>query len=307
MRLNPLGRTSLRVSERSLGTMNFGYDWHGIGAIDEKTAASLVDLALERGVNLFDTADIYGYGAAETMLGKVLGKRRSKVLIATKVLGRMRPEDPSSGGLSARRIKEALEESLRRLKTDYVDLYMPHGWDPEVPLEETLRALDDARRAGKVRAIGCSNFSGERLSSALSAARALGAARFEFDQVQYSLAARFVERDLSPVCAENEVSLLAWSPLGGGLLAARPGRPPRFPDLPRERLAGLVDLLSKIGALEGIEPVQAALAWLSRRPAVASAVVGARTRAQLEQSLTPAPLSERSLALLDRASELAAV
>jgi aryl-alcohol dehydrogenase-like predicted oxidoreductase len=281
--------------------MNFGFDWHGIGAIDEKAARSLVDLALERGVTLFDTADIYGYGAAETMLGKILGKRRSKVLIATKLLGRMRPEDPASGGLSARRVAQALDESLKRLRTDYVDLYMPHGWDFEVPIEETMTALEKARAAGKVRVLGCSNFSGEQLESAL----ALG--RLEFDQVQYSLASRFIEGDLAPVCAREGVSLLAWSPLGGGLLAARAGRPPRFPHLPEARLSGLVDVLKKSAALDGVLPVQAALAWTAGRPGVASAVVGARTREQLEQTLSFSHLSAKARAFLDRASDACAV
>lgn len=301
MRLRPLGRSALRVSEYSLGTMNFGYDWHGIGAIDEKTARSLVDLALERGVNLIDTADIYGYGAAETMLGKILKGRRGKVLIATKVLGRMKPGDASSGGLSARHIKEALDASLKRLKTDYVDLYMPHGWDPEVRIEETMEAFEKAAAAGKVRVLGCSNFSGEQLASALR----LG--RLEFDQVQYSAASRFIENDLTPVCAENGVSVLAWSPLGGGLLAARAGRPPRFPNLPEARLAGLVEMLKKVAVLEGVQPVQAALAWVAARPHVASAVVGARTVEQLAATLSAPPLSAKAAALLDRASDVCAI
>ncbi|MCM2303655.1 MAG: aldo/keto reductase, partial [Elusimicrobia bacterium] len=181
--MNPLGRSGLQVSALSLGTMNFGADWHGIGAIDDRTASSLIDLALERGVNLIDTADIYGRGAAEEMLGRLLKKRRGRVLIATKVLGQMDLADDSTGGLSARWIRKALDGSLKRLRTDHVDLYMPHGWDFGVPLEETLGALEAAVKAGKVRVLGCSNFSGEQLAAARG--------RFAFDQVQYSLAARF--------------------------------------------------------------------------------------------------------------------
>ncbi len=140
--MNPLGRSGLQVSALSLGTMNFGADWHKIGALDDKTASSLIDLALERGVNLLDTADIYGRGAAEEMLGRLLKGRRKKLLLASKVLGQMKLGDDSTGGLSARWIKKALDGSLKRLKTDYLDLYMPHGWDFEVPLEESLGAFE---------------------------------------------------------------------------------------------------------------------------------------------------------------------
>lgn len=319
MRRNPLGRSGLEVSAMALGTMNFGADWHGIGAIDEKTARSLVDLALDRGVNLFDTADIYGRGAAETMLGKVLGKRRSKVLVATKVLGEMRPGDPASGGLSRKHIAEGLDESLRRLKTDYVDLYMPHGWDFGVPIEESIEAFDRAAKAGKVRVLGCSNFSGGQLQQCLAHAAIRGFRRFEFDQVQYSLAVRSIEADLVPVCAVGDVGLLAWSPLGGGFLSgkypAKGRRPPgrrhdpakAFPGLPEGKLGGLIDVLRQVAKLEGVQPVQAALGWMLGRPCVASAIVGARTVEQLEAALASRSLSARSAAFLDKASLLCSV
>ena len=206
--MNPLGRSGLKVSALSLGTMNFGADWHGIGAIDDKAASSLIDLALERGVNLIDTADIYGRGAAEEMLGRLLKGRRKKVVLATKLLGRMKLDDPSTGGLSARWIKRALDESLKRLKTDFVDLYMPHGWDHEVPLEETLEALDRAVKAGKVRVLGCSNFNGEQLTQALGTSVASKGARFEFDQIQYSLVARFHEIVLGKARDEAVLDLI---------------------------------------------------------------------------------------------------
>ncbi len=316
MRLNPLGRSGLSVSAIGLGTMNFGADWHGIGAIDQKTAAGLVDLALDRGVNLIDTADIYGRGAAESMLGAILGARRKKILLATKVLGQMCPGDPASGGLSGRHIKEALDASLKRLKTDYIDLYMPHGWDPGVPLEETLEALHKAKAAGKVRVLGCSNFSGKQLQSCLAQAAARHWHRFEFDQVQYSLASRFIEGDLAPVAAASGVSLLAWSPLGGGLLtgkyrvsgprpAGRRQNPEKaFPYLPEERLAGLVDVLLKVSRLEGVSASQAALSWLMGKPLVASVIVGARNVEQLENTLAARALSERAVVFLNKASEL---
>ncbi len=318
MKLNRLGRSDLLVSELSLGTMNFGSDWHGSGALDEKTARNLVDVALEYGVNLIDTADIYGYGAAETMLGKILGKRRrAKVLLATKVLGQMRPGDPSSGGLSRRHVKQALDESLKRLRTDYVDLYMPHGWDVEVPIEETLEALHRAVAAGKVRVLGCSNFTGAQLQASLEASSTHRWHRFEFDQVQYSLAQRGAEEELAPVTAAQGVSLLAWSPLGGGLLSGRYSKAPRpagrrkdpekaFPYLPEKRLSGLLTLLPQAARLEEQAQAQVSLAWLLGRPGVTSAVVGARSVAQLKMNLSTRPISERTRGYLDRVSELCA-
>jgi len=276
--------------------MNFGADWHKIGAIDDKTASSLIDLALERGVNLIDTADIYGRGAAEEMLGRILKGRRKKLLLATKVLGQMNLEDRSTSGLSARWIKKALDGSLKRLKTDHVDLYMPHGWDFEVPLEETLGALDLAVKAGKVRVLGSSNFSGGQYASA--------GGRFSFNQVQYSLVARFAENDQAA-----DTPLLAWSPLAGGLLsgkgaAGRRANPDAFPYVPPERGAAVVSVLKRVATLEGTTCAQAALGWIMGKPFVASAVVGARTSEQLAELLGSKPLSPRAAALLDRASEL---
>ncbi len=312
MEQRALGRSGLTVSVLSLGTMNFGADWHGIGAIDEAAASSLLDLALERGVNLLDTADIYGRGASEEMLGRLLkGRRRDRFLVATKVLGNMTPGDPSTGGLSARWIARALEGSLKRLRTDRVDLYMPHGWDQTVEIGETLEALDAAVRAGKVRVLGCSNFGGPQLTMALRASAASGRARFEFDQVQYSLAARSCESDLVPVATQAGVSLLAWSPLAGGLLtgkyaapgaAGRRADPEAFPWVAPAAGAAVVEVLRRVAALERTTPARAALGWAIGKPLVASAVVGARTPAQLEDSLGARPLTARSAALLDRAS-----
>jgi len=311
--MNPLGRSGLQVSALSLGTMNFGADWHGIGAIDDKVASSLIDVALERGVTLIDTADIYGRGAAEEMLGRLLKGRRKKVALATKLLGRMKPDDPSTGGLSARWITRALDDSLRRLKTDYLDLYMPHGWDHETPLDESLEALDLAVKAGKVRVLGCSNFNGEQLTQALGTAIASNAARFEFDQVQYSLVSRFPESDLLPVARREGVGLLAWSPLAGGLLSGkyavagasgRRAAADAFPYVAPERGAAVVAVLRGVAALVGSTCAQAAIGWLLGKPYVASVVLGARTPDQLAELLASKPLSARAEALLDRASEI---
>ncbi|NNN04897.1 MAG: aldo/keto reductase [Elusimicrobia bacterium] len=317
MELRPLGRSGLRVSVLSLGTMNFGADWHGIGAIDEKVASSLLDLALERGVNLIDTADVYGRGSSEEMLGRLLsrGGRRARVLLATKVCGRMAPEDASSEGLSARWIGRALDESLRRLRTDRVDLYMAHAPDPFTPIEETLAAFDRAVRAGKVRAVGVSNFSGAEFSRARAAAERGGGAVPVFDQVQYSLACRGPETDLVPAALAAGAALLAWSPLAGGLLSGKyalPGAsgrradPDAFPQVRAAAGAALVEVLRGAARLDGQSPAQAALGWIMGKPFVASAVVGARTRAQLAETLSARPLSPRAADLLDRASRICA-
>ncbi|PIR18732.1 MAG: aldo/keto reductase [Elusimicrobia bacterium CG11_big_fil_rev_8_21_14_0_20_64_6] len=310
---NKLGRSGLQVSALSLGTMNFGADWHKVGAIDDRTASSLIDLALERGVNLIDTADIYGRGAAEEMLGRLLKGRRKKVLLATKLLGQMELGDDSTGGLSARWVALALEGSLKRLKTDHVDLYMPHGWDRGTPIEETLEALDRAMTAGKVRVLGCSNFSGDQLTQALGVSVASRRARFQFDQVQYSLASRFPESDLVPVAAREGVGLLAWSPLAGGLLSgkyAATGASGRrldadaFPYVEPQRGAAMVKVLQHVAALEGRTCAQTALGWIMGKPFVSSAVLGARTVEQLTELLDAKPLSARAGLLLDRASEI---
>ena len=317
MELRPLGRTGLRVSALSLGTMNFGADWHGIGAVDARTAASLLDLALERGVNFIDTADVYGRGASEEMLGRLLkeGGRRGKVLLATKVCGRMRPDDPASEGLSARWIARALDDSLRRLKTDLIDLYLAHAPDPLAPLAESLAAFDRAQRAGKIRAYGLSNFSGAELARALALCAEAGLAPPACDQVQYSLVNRGPEADLVPPAVEAGVSLLAWSPLAGGLLtgkyaatgaSGRRAAPDAFPYVPAGPGAAVVEVLRRAAALDGLTPAQAALGWILTKPFVASAVIGARTRAQLEETLSARPASARAAALLDRASAICA-
>lgn len=288
------------VGALALGTMNFGSDWHGVGALTEKEAGSLLDLAIERGVTLVDTADIYGRGAAETMLGRLLKGRRRKVLLASKVLGQMREGDPSSGGLSRRHILRAVDDSLRRLRTDRLDFYMPHHVDPAVPAEESIEAFQALVKAGKVGVLGVSNFDARQLEQW----RTLPP---RFNQVQYSLAARFAERDVRP-----GVPLLAWSPLGGGLLtgkyrggkraAGRRASPHAFPALPEARLEPLVELLARVAELEELTPAQAALGWILGKPFVAAAVLGARNVSQLEESLGARPLSAKAAALLDRGS-----
>lgn len=310
-----IGRSGVEASALALGTMNFGSDWHGTGLVDEAGARALLDVAEAAGVDHLDTADIYGYGASETLLGKLLEGRRSRWILATKVRAHMTPGGPASGGLSARHIAEGLDASLRRLKTDYVDLYMPHYPDEQVPLAESLEAFEKALRQGKVRALGCSNFPPASWESALSWS-STARHRFEFNQVQLSLAAPSALADFAKLCRTEGVSLTAWSPLGGGLLtgkyrgATRPrGRredPEKaFPSLPEARLAPLLTLLEKVAVLEGVTPTQAALGWLIGKPAVAGVIVGSRRPEQLREALAARRLSAKGQSLLDRAAEVA--
>ncbi|MBI3297894.1 MAG: aldo/keto reductase [Elusimicrobia bacterium] len=311
-----LGKSGLEVGVLALGTMNFGSDWHGSGLVDEAGARVLVDVAAEAGVNLIDTADIYGYGAAESLLGKILKGRRGKFLIATKVRAHMLPGDPASGGLSAKHIGTGLDASLKRLKTDHVDLFMPHYADPDVPIEESLEAFAHAQRQGKARVLGCSNFPPDLVRTCLAWA-GKKRPRFEFNEVQLSLAAPGGAADLAKLHAEAGVSALAWSPLGGGFLSGKyrgaaraEGRrkdPEKaYPPLPEARLSGLVELLEKAAALEGLTPAQTALGWVIGKPFMAAAVVGARTPAQLRECLAARPLSPAVQSLLDRGAAVVA-
>lgn len=284
MQQRPLGRSGVKVSALSLGTMAWGSAWHGRKPVDEQAAARLLDMALEAGINLLDTADVYGRGAAEEMLGRLLKGRRSKVLLASKVLGSL---GPGTGGLSSKWIARALEGSLKRLGTDHLDLYMPHGWDAGVPPEETFEALELLRKDGKFRVLGVSNYN----AGMLKQARAL--AGIHFNQVQYSAAVRFAESERG-----EGVPVLAWSPLGGGWLT---GGRPEFPAFPKA--AGLVPVLAKVGEFEGLTPAQAALGFVLSRPWAASAVIGPRTPEQLSELLKARPLSAKGVAFLERAGE----
>lgn len=311
-----IGRSRLEASALALGTMNFGSDWHGTGLVDEKGAKALLAVAEECGVDHIDTADIYGYGAAETLLGKLLKGKRQRWVIASKVRAHMKPGDPTSGGLSARHIQEGLEASLKRIKTDYLDLYMPHYGDAEVPLEESLAAFEKLSRQGKVRVLGCSNFSPPEWDAALSWA-GTKKPRFEFNQVQVSLAVPYALADFAALCSREGVSLTAWSPLAGGFLSGkyRGGSRPEgrrkdpakaYPPLPEGRLEPVLTLLEKVAELEQMTMAQAALGWLLGKTCVAGVVVGARRPEQLREALGAKRLTEKSQSLLDRAASLVA-
>ena len=291
MEYRRLGRTGLKVSEICLGTMTFG---HGTEAAE---AERMVQAALDAGVTFFDTADGYSNGAAETMLGRALGSRRREAVIATKVFNAMGP-GPNDSGMSRVHIMNAVEDSLRRLGTDHIDVYYIHHVDVQTPLEEMLRAFDDLVRSGKIRYIACSNYEAWRLMEALWISDSKGLARFEAYQPQYSLVVRDIEEELVPACAAKGLGLVVWSPLAGGYLSGkyRPGErtvagsrsaegwafPTRYFHSNHE--AVLAELLTAAEAL-GRSAAQVALRWVIEQPQVASAIVGARTAEQLAGTL----------------------
>ena len=253
-------------------------------------------MCLDAGVNLFDTANIYSNGESEEILGQAISGRRDSVLLATKV--RMPVGDgPNDGGLSRHHIIRQCEESLRRLGTDYIDLYQVHEWDGLTPLEETLEALDTLVRSGKVRYVGSSNYSGWQLMKALGVSERLGTQRFVSQQIHYTLQAREAEYELVPLAIDQECSILVWSPLAGGLLSGKyrrdtetsEGRHVEGWDEPpvhdMDKLYDTVEVLVEIAEGRGVSAAQVALAWLLGRPGVASVIVGARTDEQLADNL----------------------
>ncbi|MFE4973303.1 aldo/keto reductase [Kitasatospora sp. NPDC056651] len=318
MEYRHLGNSGLRVSVVSLGTMTFGGRgvFAKVGDSDVTGATRMIDLALDAGVNLVDTADSYSGGLSEEIVGQAMKGRWGRALIATKARMPTGP-GPNDAGLSRHHLIEACEGSLRRLGTDHIDLYQLHAWDGLTPLEETLTALDDLVRAGKIRYVGCSNYSGWHLMKALATADRIGAARFVSQQIHYSLQARDAENELLPIAVDQGVGVLAWGPLAGGLLSGKYRRgieapagsrhltdwnePPVYD---RERLYGIVETLVRIAEERAATPAQVALAWLLGRPAVASLVVGARTEEQLAGNLAAAglALSEGERGRLDRVS-----
>lgn len=320
MQYRQLGASGLRVSTITLGTMGFaGTGWASpIGHLDVDDARRQIALARDAGVNLIDTADVYSAGASETILGEALGPSRDDVLIATKVRMQVGDADgPNDLGLSRHHIVRAAEASLRRLGTDHIDLYQVHEWDGRTPLEETLTALDDLVRAGKVRYVGASNYTGWQLMKALWVSDRRAVERFVSQQIYYSLQARDAESELIPVSIDQGLGVLVWSPLAGGLLSGKyrrgqdaPAGTRRFegwdepPVHDEGRLYDTVDALVEIGEAHGVSPAQVALAWTLTKPAVTSLIVGARTDEQLADDLAAADLvlADEEVARLDAAS-----
>lgn len=305
MNYRRLGDTGLKVSELCLGTMTFGTNFYNIASVDQAGADRMVARALEAGVNFFDTADVYSYGESEEALAHAIkesGARREAVIIATKVRSAMSEAagagtgDVNNVGLSRQHIMAACEASLRRLGTDYIDLYQVHGWDILTPVEETLRALDDLVRQGKVRYLGCSNWSARHLAKSLCISRSHDWERFVSLQAYYSLVGRDLEHELLPLCLEEGLGALVWSPLSGGFLSGKYRRDnpnPEgarrtafdFPPVDVERGFDAIEALDQVAQQRQATVAQVALAWLLAQPGVASIIIGANKMSQLEDNL----------------------
>lgn len=320
MKYRLLGRTGLLVSELCLGTMTFGGRgyWEAIGRLGQEPVNDIVACALDSGINFIDTANVYSYGESERLLGKALeGRPRDRVVLATKVRGNM-GEDVNAVGLSRFHIMNSVEASLKRLNTDYIDLYQIHGFDPVTPLDETLRALDDLVRQGKVRYIGASNLAAWQLMKALGISERQGLTRFESLQAYYTIAGRDLEREIIPLVQDQQLGIMVWSPLAGGLLSGkfnRDGSSPDgarrasfdFPPINRDRAFDVVDVMREIADEIGSTVPQIALAWLLHQSAVTSVIIGAKNLDQLTDNLRAVEvrLSDDHLQRLDDVSQLA--
>ncbi|WP_442579938.1 aldo/keto reductase [Mesorhizobium sp. ASY16-5R] len=319
MEYRQLGRSGLQVPVLSLGTGTFGTsgDFFGKwGDTDVAEATRLVDICLESGLNLFDTADVYSQGSSEEVLGQAIKGRRDQVLISTKATFQ-KGEGVNNVGSSRFHLVRACEASLKRLGTDHIDLYFMHGFDALTPVDETLRALDDLITAGKIGYIGCSNFSGWHVMKALATSEKYGLARYVVYQGYYSLVGRDYEWELMPLGLDQGVGLMVWSPLGWGRLtgkirrgqASREGRIANGgaqggPKVDDDYLYGVVDALDSVAAETGKTVAQVALNWLLQRPTVSNIVIGARNEEQLRQNLGAVGwnLTKEQVATLDAAS-----
>jgi aryl-alcohol dehydrogenase-like predicted oxidoreductase len=320
MKYQQLGPTGVFVSRICLGAMTFGGrnqpPFDIVGGLDLGEARSLVDTALNAGVNFIDTANVYASGESESLLGQALEGRRRDVVLATKFQSRMGP-GPNNVGQSRLHATRALEDSLRRLRTDYIDLYQIHNFDPLTPLEETLRALDDMVRQGKVHYIGCSNLAAWQVMKALGLSALHDISRFITVQAYYSLAGRDLERELIPMIQDQRLGLLVWSPLAGGYLSgkfdrsgttdtgARRGKLD-FPPIDTALAFNVIDVLRAIASHHHVSAARVALAWVLAQPAVTSVIVGARRVEQLTDNLAAVDLelTPEDLSRLDEVSRL---
>jgi aryl-alcohol dehydrogenase-like predicted oxidoreductase len=323
MEYRRLGGSGLKVPVLSFGTATFGGTsefFKGFGETEAAGATRLVDICLDAGVTMFDSADVYSAGRAEEILGKAIKGRRDRVLISTKGTFRTGP-GPNDVGSSRTHLIDAVDKSLRRLGTDYIDLYQLHGFDALTPIEETLGTLDDLVRAGKIRYIGCSNFSGWHLMKSLAISDQRGWARYVAHQAYYSLVGREFEWELMPLAIDQHVGTVVWSPLGWGRLTGKIRRGSPLPEVSRlrtkvvadlgppvadELLFDVVDALDEIAKQTGKSMPQIALNWLLQRPTVATLIIGARDETQLRQNLgaTEWTLTSEQIATLDAASRI---
>jgi aryl-alcohol dehydrogenase-like predicted oxidoreductase len=323
MEYKQLGNSGLRVPVLSLGTATFGGGndfFKAWGSTQVKEAARLLDLCLDNGINFFDTANVYSTGAAETILGKALGNKRNEVILSTKATFPM-GEGVNDFGSSANHLIKACDESLKRLGTDYIDIYHMHGFDANTPIDETLRTLDKLIQSGKVRYIACSNFSGWHLMKSLSVSERYGWAKYIAHQVYYSLLNRDFEWELMPLAIEENVGSLVWSPLAAGKLSgkfrrnkpvpadsrvAQGGSPVVNDAAAEERLYSIVEVLDQVAEETGKTVAQVSLNWVLQRPTVSSIIIGARNEEQLKANIAAAgwKLSLGQIKRLDAVSEV---
>ena len=320
MEYRQLGNSGLKVSALTLGTMTMGGAgaFSKVGNVGLAEARRMIDVAIEAGVNLIDTANVYSGGASEEIIGEALGgKRKGGLLLASKARFPM-GDGPNDRGLSRWHLVRECEASLKRLQTDVIDLYQVHQWDGQTALEETMEALDSLVRHGKVRYVGCSNFSGWHIMKAMEIARRDGRIPFVSQQIHYTLQAREAEYELIPISIDQKLGVLVWSPIAGGLLSGKHRRDQKTPEGTRQfagwkeppiadegKLWDIVDTLVAIAEERGVSGAQVALAWLLGRPAVTSLVIGGRTEAQIKDNLAAAALklAPEERARLDKVSQ----
>lgn len=321
MRYNTLGGTGLLVSEICLGTMTFGGQgfWTAIGSLDQSVADRIVAGALDKGVNFIDTADVYSEGLSEEITGAAIrnsGRARSDVVLATKVFGSV-GKGVNDRGASRGHIMDGVKASLKRLGTDYIDLYQIHGTDPVTPIEETVRALDDLVRDGLVRYVGVSNWPAWRIMKALGIADRLGLDRLASLQAYYTIAGRDLEREIAPLLLAEKVGLMVWSPLAGGLLSGKYNRDGSgegrrasfdFPPVNKDRAFDAIDVMAEIAKDKGVSVARIALAYVLHKPFVSSVIIGAKSVEQLDDNIAASEvvLSVDELSRLDAVSALPA-
>jgi hypothetical protein len=322
MKYNLLGNTGLKVSELCLGTMTFGGKgfWTAIGTLDQSAVDQLVKKSIDGGINFIDTANVYSEGLSEEMTGKAirnLGLNRDDLVIATKVRGKM-AEGPNGTGLTRKHIMHEIDASLKRLNLDYIDLYQIHGFDALTPLEETLDTLDGLVKSGKVRYIGCSNLAAWQIMKSVGYSTYHRLAKFVSLQAYYTLAGRDLEREIIPVLKDQNLGLMVWSPLAGGLLSGKYKRNGEneggrrvnfdFPPVNKDRAFDVVEALEPIAKSKGVSVAQLALSWLLHQSAVTTVIIGANTTDQLEDNLnaTNVTFTPDELAQIDAVSKLPA-
>ena len=321
MKYRLLGRTGLYVSEICLGAMTFGNEgfWKVMGGLEQAAVNELVKHAVDAGVNFIDTANVYSMGQSELRVGqaiKDLGLSRDELVIATKATGIMN-ERPNGRGQSRYHLMHELDASLKRLQLDHIDLYQLHGFDPLTPLEESLSTLNDMVRSGKVRYIGLCNLAAWQIMKALAISEQKNWERFASVQAYYTIAGRDLERELIPLIKDQNLGLMVWSPLAGGLLSGKYGRDGKgpagsrrnefdFPVVDKERAFDCVDVMRPMAEQRDVSVARIALAWLLTQPAVSTVIIGAKTVEQLNDNLaaTRIELSTEELATLNEASKL---